>query len=516
VLVLRVEYLTGVCMATRHDDPERATPEWPPHPDRLYSALVAAAPEERYGATELPDTAKRALQWLSEQGAPLIHASTAHSRSAPLIPMPSNPHRDEIWQKKNPYLAKQEFDLQKLLPLHRKRTLLPIPAVVPEDPCVYFSWPGAEPDRYRKVLGSICNRVSHLGRSRSLVRISVEDRIPAVTHIPDPSGDIQLRVPLENRLSYLIDKHARDGGKPEPSPVQRYRRVPAAAARLPGSQPSLFGRFWAFRATGNRELPIESTVRVTRALRGAVLTRVHKSTCGCNRWGDRVPSCSEARDCYASIPSALSGSGPDCGPIKAAHVAFVSLPFVHPVQRHADGSIKGVAVLVPRSLNGDMSTLAALAKALVHVQDDGLRIPGIGAWQLAEVSAGDRSLQTLDHGMWGAQSRIWTTATPMVFGHFPKSRSGGEVQVVLESLRLAGVDPSGVIEIATDRHSPLHGTPPVWRFLRHGQSESPTEPRRWTRHVTVRFEEPVSGPLAIGAMRYFGLGLMVPLGSHGA
>ena len=43
MLALRVEYLTGVCMATKHDDASRASPEWPPHPDRLYSALVAAA-----------------------------------------------------------------------------------------------------------------------------------------------------------------------------------------------------------------------------------------------------------------------------------------------------------------------------------------------------------------------------------------------------------------------------------------------------------------------------------------
>ncbi len=47
MLALRVEYLTGVCMATQYDDPGRSTAEWPPHPDRLYSALVAAAAEPK-------------------------------------------------------------------------------------------------------------------------------------------------------------------------------------------------------------------------------------------------------------------------------------------------------------------------------------------------------------------------------------------------------------------------------------------------------------------------------------
>ena len=35
--------------------------------------------------------------------------------------------------------------------------------------------------------------------------------------------------------------------------------------------------------------------------------------------------------------------------------------------------------------------------------------------------------------------------------------------------------------------------------------------RRWIRHVTIRFEHHVAGPLVLGALRYFGLGLMRPL-----
>ena len=43
MLVLEVEYLTGRAVATaRH---HREQPEWPPHPGRLFSALVAACHE---------------------------------------------------------------------------------------------------------------------------------------------------------------------------------------------------------------------------------------------------------------------------------------------------------------------------------------------------------------------------------------------------------------------------------------------------------------------------------------
>ena len=72
MLALKIEYLTGVCMATRHDDPSRASAEWPPHPDRLFSALVAAAAHLRdegvpNAKSSIPDTALRALKWLEQQ-----------------------------------------------------------------------------------------------------------------------------------------------------------------------------------------------------------------------------------------------------------------------------------------------------------------------------------------------------------------------------------------------------------------------------------------------------------------
>jgi CRISPR-associated protein Csb2 len=99
----------------------------------------------------------------------------------------------------------------------------------------------------------------------------------------------------------------------------------------------------------------------------------------------------------------------------------------------------------------------------------------------------------------------------MVFGRFPKARDGGEAKVVLDSLQLVGIDPSRVVELAVGRHSPLHGVPPSWSFKTQRDRDEPKEPRRPIRHVTIRFDAPVAGPLALGPLRYFGLGLMRPL-----
>lgn len=510
MLAIKVEYLTGVCMATRHNDPSRSTPEWPPHPDRLYSALVAAAEPE-----DCNDAEAVALRWLAEQGAPRLAVSEARRREAPAVHMPTNPHEDEVWQKPKigkPRTLQKSFDLKTLLPVHRKKAALPIPAVIPDDPTVYFIWPEADPNEsLRLTLEAICERVIYLGRSRSLVRVSVVDEPPSPTHVPDAIGQVQLRVPGPNRLCYLIDKYKRDGGKPEPSPPHRYRRI--EPDRQPKGLRSVFDRMFIFRPrTGDPPLPAEATLKVTKALRQGLLRCVHEEVCQCGGWGTSVRRCADALDCYRKIPTLISGYDIDdngCTPTKSPHLAFVALPFVHRHIRHADGSIKGLAVLVPRNPKED--DLQLLAAGLMRLLSAGLEIPGIEPWHLEEVPADNSRLQTLDVRQWTNPSRVWTTVTPMVFGHIPKEKKGGEPAVILDSLRMIGIDANAAAEIAVSRYSPLHGVPPSWQFKPRADGTT-GEPAAWMLcHVTLWFDRQVRGPLVLGRMRHFGLGLMRPM-----
>jgi len=526
VLALKIEYLTGVCMATRHDDPSRASAEWPPHPDRLFSALVAAAghlqdngnPREE---TSLPDAARCALKWLEQQSwidqtvaGPHLWFSEAAERLAPDVYMPSNPHPTET--PGGPLDTGDEKTRRKkrkavlgLLPVHRHRSGLPIPSVAPDEPVVYFIWPDADPSGHISVLRQICEQVTYLGRSRSLVRVSIEENPPAPTHAPDALGQLQLRVPGPGRLDYLIEKYSRDGGKPEPCPPQRYLKL-TDRQNDTGVLNTVFGRMFVFRPRrSDPAIGSESTLILTETLRKAVLSHVHAAACGCDHWENRVPPCEEARDCYAKIPALISGHNPDCTPFNEPHVAFTALPFVDFNVRHADGSIKGVAVLIPHTDNLDI--LVLLAKALSRLESSGLRIPGIGTWNLSEVPADNPPLRTLRIESWQGPSRYFTTGTPMAFGHFPKPKNGGEPQVILDSLEMVGVDPQHVVEIAVSRHSPLHGVPPSWHFKSRRGSNTKNDPRRMLRHVTLRFDRPVRGPIVLGCKRYFGLGLMRPL-----
>ncbi len=452
------------------------------------------------------------LKWLSVQRPVQLAVSEARQRLAPEVHMPSNPHEDEVWQKPKKgkaRLPKKNFDLKTLLPVNRKKTALPIPAVVPDDPVAYFIWPNADATVHLETLRGICARVTYLGRSRSLVRVSIVTDPPPATYLPDPEwGQVQLRIPGSNRLKELIDNYKLKGGKPSPSPPHSYRRVGPDSCEQ--TSHTVFDRVFVFKPKqGDPMLPAVSTLLLTKALRCGLLTKLHERICGCDRWKEGMPRCEEARDCYRKIPAFISGYEENCSRTRQAHLAFVALPFVHFVQRHADGSIKGLAVLVPR--NPDDGGLQKLAVGLMKLQENGLGIPGIGMWHLEEVPADDPPLLTLDARAWTKPSRIWTTVTPMVFGHFPKAKNGGEVKVILDSLDMVGIKPGWVVEIAVGRHSPLYGVPPSWCFKPGRGGESSEQALRRIRHVTLQFNRPVRGPIMLGVMRYFGLGLMQPL-----
>jgi CRISPR-associated protein Csb2 len=84
MLAIEVEFLTGRYTASVSDG--RSEPEWPPHPSRLFSALVAAW----YEASGT-DSERSALLWLEQQiAAPEISASAANHRSTPIVYVPVN------------------------------------------------------------------------------------------------------------------------------------------------------------------------------------------------------------------------------------------------------------------------------------------------------------------------------------------------------------------------------------------------------------------------------------------
>ena len=107
---------------------------------------------------------------------------------------------------------------------------------------------------------------------------------------------------------------------------------------------------------------------------------------------------------------------------------------------------------------------------------------------------------------WTAPARRWVTAYPIVFDRYLKRRDDPA-----DELRRT-VERSGYpapVEAELSRHPLLRGaldlTPADTVRRRGDQGFKPY------RHARVRFAEPLEGPVVIGSMRHYGLGLCVPL-----
>src|SRR4051812_4778928 len=116
MLALEVKFLLGRYAATDFRDRDRA--EWPPHPARLFSALVAATYDGGLG-----ESARAALLWLENQPPPWICAPDAAEQAAVTAFVPINdPEKD-------------------YLPDRAEKQPRGFPSVVPQRPAVHFIWP---------------------------------------------------------------------------------------------------------------------------------------------------------------------------------------------------------------------------------------------------------------------------------------------------------------------------------------------------------------------------------------
>jgi CRISPR-associated protein Csb2 len=531
MLAIEVEFLAGRYAATAHNDRERA--EWPPHPARFFSALVAALHDNQE-----PDQAERAaLLWLEQQGAPSLWVDPEASvgrRQVQDVYVPVNDvtlDGDTAIRKAESRVAeastpaqrrKAETALEKarreavdaedrpstkaiktaaaLLPERRTRQVRTFPVAIPESRSLAFLWPRAEPAQHRAALEQLCARLTRLGHSSSLVRCSVMDRDVAPTLVPDDDGDLVLRVvgPRQlDRLERAFEVHQGLENRVLPARPQRYRSASAATAPS-GIARSVFSADWVvFERVGGARPVASRGTDLARALRGALI-EMHG---------------------HPALPTTISGHA-ESGPADRPHVAFVPLPFVG--HDHADGALMGCALVLPRDLaRSDRELLLRLAAKWERERADaqGNLTLAAGTLPAVVVRRVDVSAKaTLDPTRWCRASTRFITATPIALDKNPgklRSNDGGtarkaalEAQLSISDacLRIAGVRPFSV-EVSL---APLlAGAQHVREFL-----PWPGRPGRTLRvrvHADIRFDAPVSGPLLLGAGRYFGLGLCLPV-----
>lgn len=498
MFALEVLYLTSRAVATERHKREEA--EWPPHPGRLFSALVDAA----YGGVstdgrELPDDIRDALEWLERQPFPALAVGDAGRREVIPVFVPVNDAAaPDVKPDKLPTAsAGQIGDAVAVLPEKRGRQPRFFPTVIPDEPVVTFIWPDATPDdvaRHRAALETLAGYVTYLGHSSSLVRVAVVDDAPEATLRPDPNGPVVLRVPAKGRLHDLVSHYNRKA-RPSPGLYAAYLKVGDEKPKADPPADPHFGDILVCELEGRTFLPLVGAVKLTTAVRDALIAHVER---------DADPAVK------AAAKVLVSGHNADGSPNREVHAAVVPLANVGS-NRHADGKVMGFGVVLPFKLNRysaeRRAVLSALAKvAHVWFRDDRLHAgdddPAASyRWAVSIPTAEvPMSLRTEPYTR---PAKVWATVTPVLCDRHPKEKDGQRIEdVIADSVqRVAGVRPVRVTAGPVSRH---FGPPPSHAFDNRRKENMPPRHRV---HVTVEFDRPVRGPIVAGAGRYAGLGL---------
>ncbi len=540
MLAIEVEFLTSRYVATAYNN--RFQPEWPPHPARLFSALVAT----HFAAEPADPDERTVLEWLAAQDAPAIHASEASAREIATVYVRVNDvaftnvdseaedverARIELEvaqagggareiRRATTTLRKAEERLAKairastgvgggspcaalrVLPEYRTRQPRTFPSVTPTDPRVTYVWPSVTLDEAQhRTLDGLLARLVRLGHSSSLVRARIVGDPPAPVWWPAVNGERTLRTVHAGQLEALeeaFSRHRETEPRVMPARFTRYTREQPTPP--PPEPATVFSDDWlVLRRVGGPAIPMEATVGVARTLRKALLAHAPE------------------------IPEILSGHTADGRPSERDHLAIVPLPFV--AHRHASGALLGFALVLPRAAGTDerRAVYAAVAawEAAARCEDEETpRLPlhlgaaGVLELERLEFVAPQASLRA---ATWCGPARVWHSATPVALDHHPgdlHSRDAAKlakaIAEAVASIRRAcariGLPEPEAVEVLPA--PALAGAAKARRYPPYPDREDRT--RRLLTHVRLEFASPVRGPVLLGAGRYVGLGLFRP------
>ena len=478
MLALEIELLTGAYRAAL---PDGSAAEWPPHPERVLSALV-----QGWGDGGCDPKERAALEWLECLPAPLIEADDIEDcdeRSAPTVFVPPNDPRGK--------------DIA-VFPDRRPRQARTFRARVPASSIVRLIWPEAQGQKeHRSALEDVARRVASLGHSASLVRLAFAE--PAAgdgskVWRPDSNGT-PLRTMHPGRLRNLQDWIARDE-RPKTGTSIRYRS-PFASHGLQAPK-SVFGDapdWFVFEDAGGSRPDLLAFAHVAKCVRMSLM-----------KHGPQPP------------PEVVSGHTAEGEATSKPHVAIV--PLANVGWPYATGDLLGFAIVLPRgTANGERQPILQALAAFARM-DEGeaacadLHLSNSLLWRVQRSAAPSRA--SLRPARWCGTAVSWASATPVLLDRFPDHNDPVEEgRLIAGACRNIGLPEPTEIEVhkhSTVRRGPSAYAPsrnrsgPDWSF-----PEGAKFARRPRRHVVLRFAEPVEGPVLLGAGRFHGLGMCLPL-----
>ena len=503
MLTLGIRYLTRYVAATNLSN---SRVEWPPHPGRVFMALAAAHFESG------GDPAERvALEWLERAGPPALKASDIDERSPVRAYVPVNDTHGGIGKRPR---QDRSFPRGRL-----------------HDEFVYLVWNVAPDASTVDALNGLCRKVTRVGHSTSAVQMwaQTDATVPEANWLPeDTAQDARLRIAGGGTLQRLelefngvameaydqlaVEIEGAKGkqraqlkkdlqerfpwGRPESRrPVlttwQGYRRPSPAGESLPITDGPFDDNFLVLARQEGPNLGLESTLRLTGALRKAFLKALDPD-----------------------VPEWISGHDAAGNPTQHPHVAFFPLPYVDAA--HADGHVLGLGVALPRELAGldraaaAEATRAAMGRLLFDPETDydrDIKLYEGREWEwVLSREVRERPPYNLRRLAWTRASREWASVTPVVLHHYPR-RPDDVARIVRQAFVSAGFpEPE---EVVTSGASYVTGAGHVRDIPWY--TEGGSGMCRYQTHVRAAFATPVRGLMLVGRGRFRGYGLFRPM-----
>jgi CRISPR-associated protein Csb2 len=474
MLTASINFLTGRFVSSAFNDFDGV--EWPPHPARVFYALVSALHEG-------DDKSEReVLEWLASQAPPEVYSSECSKRTLttgePVVAfVPVNPE---------PSRQGAGSPLSEGIPIPRERQRRTFPTAIPHVPIAYFVWGDASPEESQlAALNDLARRVAYLGHSSSFVSLTFSTGMPGVSelkqYVPSTRGRIILRVPVSGLLAELEEGfQLREEEKVRlPSAQERYEIVPEHREQPPVK--SYFdSKLIIFRGVRGVQPLITAAYPVADAMRGALIRKG-------GGW---------------ALSELVSGHIQSGQATTKPHLAIVPLPDVG--YRYSTGSIKGIAFVLPSAISYDerQKAMAAIAALGEEVR---LRMGKYGVWTIEGYPTGG-GLVSLSADTWIGPAYRWSTVTPIVLDRFPKKPYTQEsAEIIAQSCERIGLPKPK--EVRVSPFSKFIGVPPVAQFAPYRKKGLPP---RIHVHAEITFDREVNGPVLVGAGRFVGMGLMRP------
>lgn len=470
MLCIGIEFLNGTYRASVDDRDWRppAEGDWPPSPSRVFSALVAAKGTHNFNGGTTNDSD---LERLAQADPPSIYAdpqvcwNESLPRFGPGAQAKSGANHFEYPMRTGVALN------------HAPIASLRTPEVVLCYNDLVLS------DSEFASLVQRAQRVGYLGCSDSHIRMSMttdvadlnircldldnEDNLWQPAHDANSPVSVSLPVPAPSEVADLdrVYESGLSAGRVRPrKPHCGYLRAQTGAAvRNDG---------WRLFTVGlERSAPGRHVTRVACALKSAVLSV----------WSD-------APDWVHGHSELQRPFQPGC---------FVGLPNVF--SPHPDSAILGVGVAAPP--RASVNEIAGLQRALNQIS----HLTVAGGRRLEFRRTADRRA-TLHEHRWRASpngAKVWATVFPAVSDRHGEITAGSVGRwcdhAGLPQPAETIISRVPILPGAVDMHPSEVVVP------RHQPSRKPY------RHIQVRFDEPVLGPVVLGSSRTFGLGLCKPL-----